>query len=113
MAGVMRDLEAIRDENLKLLAVSGDDSGQIQKWGAQRELIFARLREKNLQLSTDDQAAAAYLLKEILELDAAVLARLQEYQARLSRKMTGGVKMQRALAASERCHPSVLLQRVA
>ena len=98
MSIVMQDLEAIRDGNLKLLAVPDHDTRQIQKWGTQRELIFARLQEGNLQLCSDERAAAAPLVKEILELDAEVLARLQQYQATLSRKRTGAVKMQRALA---------------
>ena len=113
MSSVMRDLEAIRDENLKLLAVSGHDTRQILKWRTQRELIFARLQEGNLQLCRDDRAAAARLVKEILELDGEVLDRLQQHQATLTRQRTGAVKMQQALAASEGSHSSVLLQRVA
>ncbi len=113
MSIVMRDLEAVRDGNLKLLAVPDHDTRQIQKWGTQREVIFARLQEENLQLCGDERAAAALLVKEILELDAEVLARLQQHQATLSRKRTGAVRMQQALAASEGSHSSVLLQRIA
>jgi len=113
MVSVLRDLEAIRDENLQLLAVTDNDIGEIKKWGEQRELIFARLRAASLQLSTQERAIATSLVKEIVEQDAVICARLQQHQANLSRKRAVAAKMRQALTASEGCHSFVLLRRVA
>ncbi len=108
---VMRDLEAIRDENLKLLAAPDDDISQVQKWVARRELIFTHLQEGNLHWSLDERAIS--LVKEILELDAKVLARLKQNLTTLSQRSAAAVQMQQALGGTARFYPSVLLQRVA
>jgi len=113
MPNVLRDLEGIREENLKLLATSDDDAAQVLEWGARRELIFARLRESDLGLAGDELAAATSLIKEIVKLDATILARLQQNLATLSQKRTAATKMRKALAHRARSYPSVFLRRVA
>ena len=113
MPNVLQDLEGIREETLKLLAASDDDVAQILKWGARRELIFARLRESDLRLAGDELAAATTLIKEIVMLDATILARLQQNLATLSQQRTTANKMQKVLAHRSLSYPSVFLRRTA
>ena len=113
MPNVLRDLEGIREESLKLLAAPDDDAAQILKWGARRELIFARLRESDFRLAGDELAAASSLIKEIVGLDATILARLQQNLATLSQKGTAATRMQKALLHRARSYPFLFLRRVA
>ena len=113
MASVLRDLEAIREANLKLLAAPDDDIAKIQEWGAAREMIFARLGKGDFPLHIAERGAATSLMEEIVGLDAAILARLQQNLATLSQNRTAAVKIQQALGSSAHFYPAVLLQRVA
>jgi Flagellar protein FliT len=112
-SSVMRDLEAIRDENLDLLAAGDVDIERLLAWGGQRELVFARLQEMELQLPWSEQATARSLIKEILELDASILTRVQQTLATLTQRRAAMVRMEQALGSNGRFFPSILVERVA
>jgi hypothetical protein len=76
-------------------------------------LVFARLREMELQLPWNEQAAARSLIKEILELDAAILTRVQQTLATLTQRRAAMVRMEQALGSNGRFFPSILVERVA
>jgi hypothetical protein len=108
---VMRDLETIRDDNLDLLAAGDVNIEPLLAWGRQRELVFDRLQEMELQLPRHEQAAACSMIKEILDLDALILTKLQQTVATLTQRRVALVRMERSL--KERLFQPVLLERVA
>jgi len=113
MTTVLQDLERIRQENLKLLAAGDDDTARVLRWGERRESIFVRLREGDLKLDGEELATATSLIKEIVGLDAMILARLQELLVTLNQKSTAAARIRRALAGSSYTVPSAVMRRVA
>jgi hypothetical protein len=110
MERVIRDLELIFQENIKLLAAPDGDVAEYQKWGARRAVLFTHLQD--FQLASDELAAAASLIKEITRLDAEILCRLEQNLLKLGEKISAAAKVQQALAHTGGSHHAALMERV-
>jgi hypothetical protein len=113
MATMLHDLEVLLDESLRMLVAPDCDMARLREWGARRERLFGRLQRSDSILSSQERAAAASLIEEILRVDATVIARLRRELAHLEQKIAATDKIHRVLASDrDSCSP-VLLRRIA
>jgi len=113
MQGVLSDLQSVLDENEKVLARPLEDLVGYKEWGAQRQIIFARLQSQDFRFSSEDCAMANLLMKRILESDAIILARLKDAMTAVNRRQTAATLLPRIVATTTRSQPSMLLRRFA
>jgi hypothetical protein len=104
----MRDIEALLVMSRDLLGEKELNAERLQAWGAERAVIFSRLKSYDLRVAGEDSSAVAVLMSELLEVDAKICARVIENQRRLGEQITAAKKMRRALGQSVSLSPRLL-----
>ena len=113
MALMLKDLEALLEENVRFASASTSEIPELLSWGARREAIFERLRNADFELHQSEEARAVKLIRELLELDAAIIARLEKQLGVLEQEIIAANKMRQLLNAQSVRNPAVLLHGVA
>ena len=115
MSVLLKDLEALSDETLSFATAtaSASDISQLLAWGARREAIFARLQNADLELQPTEEESATKLIRQILELDVTIIARLKNELRVLENEIIATNKMRQLLKTQAGSSAPVLLQRVA
>jgi hypothetical protein len=111
MHPTIRDIESLLVMSRSLLGEQELTPERLQAWGAEREVIFTRLKSHDLALGSEGSSAAAVLMSELREVDAKICTRVIENQRRLGEQITAAKKMRRALGQSI-SHPPRLLERL-
>ncbi len=101
-------LAASRD----VLAAPELDAKRLQVWGAERNAIFACLKESDPALASADPSAMEPLLHELVDLDRKVCARVAAIQRELGLQIAAARKVRQALGLGISRAPQ-LLQRLA
>ena len=113
MTLMLKDLEALVEESANFVGVSASDLSQLLSWGARREAIFARLQSAEFELQRGEEQSAVKLIRQILELDSAIIARLKKQLGVLEQEIIATNKMRRLLKSQSVNNTPGLLQRVA
>lgn len=113
MAVMLKDLEALVQESTQFVSASASDIPQLLTWGARREAIFARLQNADFELQRGEEQSAVKLIRQILELDTAIIARLEKELGVLEQEIIATNKMRQLLKTQTVSNTPVLLQRVA
>ena len=113
MAVTLKDLEALVQESMQFVSAAAAEIPQLLAWGARREAIFARLRNTKFELRHGEEPLAVKLIRQILELDTAIIARLEKELGVLEQEIIATNKMRQFLNTQSVNTTSVLLQRVA
>jgi hypothetical protein len=113
MALMLKDLEALLEESNQFASASSSEISELLSWGAWREAIFERLRKADFELHRSEESRAIELIRKILELDAAIIARLEKQLGVLEQEIIGTNKMRQLLHVQSVRKSAVLLNSVA
>lgn len=113
MTLMLKDLEALVEESANFIGVSASDLSQLLTWGARREAIFARLQNAEFELQCGEEQGAVKLIRQILELDNAIIARLEKQLGVLEQEIIATNKIRRLLNTQSVNSTPALLRRVA
>ena len=106
------ELERLLQESLGLLHEADWDLGRLQQWGRRREAIFTRLPGAEVSLSAGERAAMQNLIAAILEIDAQVLARLEDQCGDLRKKINAADRLRRSYTGTSFHAPSLIQRAV-
>ena len=112
MHTLLQDIQALLAASRDLVGAEELDAVRLQTWSAERSIIFTRLRIHDLAGAVADSPALAALIRELLEVDSRICARLIESQMRLGEQIAAARKFRRALGPAATKSPQ-LLQRLA
>ncbi|MGH7931335.1 MAG: hypothetical protein ACREQV_26500 [Candidatus Binatia bacterium] len=112
MYQVIKDIEALLTASRDLLGPVDLDVKRLQAWGAERKIIFGRLKDHNPTLAGVDPSEVASLLRELLDIDGTVCTRLIENQRSIGEQIGAARKLRQALEQGSTGAPQ-LLQRLA
>lgn len=113
MTLTIEDLEGLVQEGFQFAAASVSDVPELLSWAARREAIFESLRNRGLQCLKLEQPRAVQLLRQLLKLDAAIIAKLEKELGAVEQEITATNKMKQLLNAQAVPSRPVLLQCVA
>jgi hypothetical protein len=91
------DIRALLAASRELSESDEVDLERLQAWGAEHRLIFGGLKEKVSALAGSDPSIMASLLRELIDLDAKICARIVENQTRLGAQIAAARKIRQAL----------------
>ena len=109
---VREELERLLQESLGLLRETDWDLGQLQQWGSRREEAFTLLRETEIPFASDQRAAASRLIAQILEIDAKIIARLEDQCCDLRQKINAADRLRRSYPGTASHAPSLIQRTV-
>jgi hypothetical protein len=109
---VMEDMRSLLIAGRNVLAAPELDGKRLQLWGAERNAIFARLKERDPALASGAPTAMEPLLRELVDLDQKICARIVEIQRELGLQIAAARKVRQALRYRISPAPQ-LLQRLA
>lgn len=112
MHPAVQDIQFLLASSRALLDEKDLKPDRLQAWGAERNAIFVRLKSRDLALTGDDSSAAEALMRELLEVDNKICARVLENQRWLGEQIAGARKIRQALSQCA-SHTPKLLQRLA
>jgi hypothetical protein len=113
MAVTLKDFEALAEESLQFASALTSDIPVLLSWGVRRQAIFARLQNAEFQLQSGEEEGAVKLIRQILEADAVIIARLEKELGVLEQEIIATNKMRQLLKSQSVNSAPVLLQRVA
>lgn len=108
----IRDIELLLMASRDVLGSEEFEAERLHAWGAERNAIFCRLKERDPVLASPDAVAMASLLRELLDLDAKICGRINENQLCLGEQIAAARNIRRGLRQGTSRAPQ-LLQRLA
>ena len=112
MHPLLLDIQALLVASRGVLEAEELDGAPLQKWSAERNVIFTRLGIYDWARAGEDLPTLEGLMRELLEVDGKICARLIERQMRLGEQIAVSRKFRRSLSLSVSNSPQ-LLQRLA
>ena len=112
MHPALPDIQALLAASRDLVGAEELAEARLQSWSAERNIIFTRLKNHDLALAAADSPALEGLIRELLEVDGKIFARVIENQRRIGSQIAAARKFQRALSPTASNSPQ-LLQRLA
>jgi hypothetical protein len=97
MHPTIRQIESLLAASREVLADQELDIDRLQLWGAERNAIVARLKERDQALAGADGSAVEPLLHELLHLDREICARVIEKQRELGLQISAARTVRQAL----------------
>ncbi len=110
MIDVIAALERVFADGREIFACA-DGQPRIQDWLARREAAFGQLSRVSSQLTATEKTVAVDLIEAIRQLDASIIAKLQERLNDLSDDLAAARKLKGFLGASGTARPPALLRR--
>jgi hypothetical protein len=104
------DLELLLAASRDLLASEDSDAERLKVWGAERDAVFAHLKEQIPRLQATDELTSC-LLRELVALDTEICSRAIEQQGRLARQIAAA-RLVRQRLPNDSFRTPRLLQRV-
>jgi hypothetical protein len=109
---LLQDVRALLSASRELAEAEEFDGARLQQWSAERNLIFNRLEICDWTCAAEDSQTLEGLMRELLELDGKISARLLDRQKRLGEQIATSRKFRRTLTPAASSSPR-LLQRLA
>jgi hypothetical protein len=108
----VHDIESLLAASRDLLGAGDLELVRLQAWCAERDAIFTRLKSRDLALASNDSSAVEALMRELLEVDGRICARVIENQKCLAEQIAAARKIRQTLSRGSSRAPR-LLQRLA
>ena len=112
MHPAVQDITLLLAMSRQLFEAQELEAKPLQAWRAKRDAIFTHLESCGLALSGDDASAATALVREVLEVDDKICARVLEVQSCLGDQIAAARKLRQVLSQGV-FHSPHLLQRLA
>ena len=112
MHSAVHDIESLVSVSRDLLEAGELELVGLQAWCDERNAIFTRLKTRDLALAGDDSSALEALMRELLEVDGKICARVIENQRCLAEQIAAARKIRQTLSRTS-SHAPRLLQRLA
>jgi hypothetical protein len=112
MQKLLREIHDLLMTTRDLVGAQELDILRLQTWSAERVAIFAQLQTCDLAGAAAGSAELKELIRELLDLDGRICARISEKQARLAEQIDTTRKVG-CLLSRVSARPAQLLQRLA